>query len=38
LPHAFWQVYPAFGKAKQAYEDMLEGFAWLLKQGDYAHA
>lgn len=38
LPHAFWQVYPAFGKAKQAYENMLEGFAWLLKQGDYAHA
>lgn len=32
LPHAFWQVYPAFKKAAQAHEDMVNGFGWLLKQ------
>lgn len=32
LPHAFWQVYPAFEKAKEAHQDMMNGFAWLLEQ------
>ncbi|KAH6632917.1 Alpha/Beta hydrolase protein [Boeremia exigua] len=32
LPHAFWQVFPAFEKATKAHEDMLNGFAWLLNQ------
>jgi acetyl esterase/lipase len=32
LPHAFWQVYPAFEKGKDAIEDMMNGFKWLLQQ------
>lgn len=32
LPHAFWQVFPSFEKAGQAYEDMVNGFSWLLEQ------
>ncbi len=30
VPHAFWQVYPAFEMTQQANLDMIEGFAWLL--------
>jgi acetyl esterase/lipase len=33
LPHAFWQVHQGFEEVSRAHEDMVSGFAWLLKQG-----
>jgi acetyl esterase/lipase len=31
LPHAFWLTYRGLPQSKQVEEDIMEGFAWLLK-------
>lgn len=33
LPHAFWLTYRGLPQSKRVEEDIMEGFAWLLKGG-----